>query len=61
MHHNQKKKRFNSFAWKKAKKIPPFKPKNFKVKEKLELSSCHKNHGPSYWSGTNCITFKRTL
>ena len=58
MHHNQNKKRFNSLAWKKAKK-PHFKPKKFNVKEKLELSSCHKNHGPSYCSGTKCIKIRR--
>ena len=48
-----------SLVWKKAKKTQPSIPKIFNVKEKLELSWCHKNLGPSYWSGTKCITFRR--
>ena len=44
----------------KAKKTPHSKPKTFNVKEKLQLSWCQRNHGKSYWSGTNCLTFKRT-
>ena len=47
-------------GWK-QKKTPHSKPKIFNVKEKLQLSWCQRNHGKSYWSGTNSLTFKRTL
>ena len=44
-----------------SKKKTHSKLKIFNVKEKLELSWCQRNHGKSYWSGTNCLTFKRTI
>ena len=35
------------------------KPQKFSMKEELELSQCHQNHGSSDWGGTKCITIKR--